>query len=94
MTRTSIEIKPLSPAVLRDLLKYFEEPARTADQNRTAACEGLRAQGLVMAEASPKPDTEGDAENHYGPMSLFVASGFTVHRPGQHGCVHVRKNLR
>lgn len=58
-----------------------------------AACAGLKAQGLTIAEAAPKPDATGDAENHYGPMSLYLAAGFSVHRSGEHGSVHVRKSL-
>jgi ribosomal protein S18 acetylase RimI-like enzyme len=58
-----------------------------------AACAGLKAQGLRIAEASPKPAAIGDAENHYGPLSLFTAAGFTFHRQGEHGSVYVRKAL-
>ena len=58
-----------------------------------AACEGLRAQGLTIAEAAPKPDTTGDAENHFGPLSLYLKAGFQVHGPGEHGSVYVRKFL-
>jgi GNAT superfamily N-acetyltransferase len=59
-----------------------------------AACEGLKAQGLSIAEASPKPEVTGDAENHYGPLSLFTAAGFGFYRQGEHGSVYVRKTLR
>ena len=58
-----------------------------------AACAGLRTQGLTIAEAMPKPGIAGDAENHYGPMSLFIQAGFQVHRPGEHGSIYVRKRL-
>lgn len=58
-----------------------------------AACAGLRAQGLRIAEASPKPGVAGDAENHYGPMSLFTAAGFEFHRESAHGSVLVRRQL-
>ncbi|MBK1715394.1 GNAT family N-acetyltransferase [Rubrivivax gelatinosus] len=58
-----------------------------------AACAELRRQGMTLAEAAPKPDIGGDAENHYGPMSMFLAAGFTVHRPGEYGSVLVRKAL-
>lgn len=58
-----------------------------------AACAALRHQGMALAEAAPKPDIAGDAENHYGPMSMFLAAGFTVHRQGEHGSVLVRKSL-
>ncbi len=58
-----------------------------------AACAGLKAQGLSIAEAAPKPGVSGDAENHYGPLSLFTAAGFAFHRQGDHGSVHVRRSL-
>jgi GNAT superfamily N-acetyltransferase len=58
-----------------------------------AACLGLRARGLTIAEASPRPDAEGDADNHYGPMALYTRAGFVMHRRGEHGCVIVRKRF-
>lgn len=58
-----------------------------------AACSALKAQGLTIAEASPKPQEAGDAENHFGPYSLFLGAGFTVHRQGEHGSVCVRRAL-
>lgn len=58
-----------------------------------AACAGLAAQGLSIAEAMPKPEVLDDAENHYGPLSLYIAAGFEVHRQGEHGSVYVRKHL-
>ena len=58
-----------------------------------AACKALRAQGMTIAEAEPKPGITGDAENHFGPMSMFLAAGFQVHKTGEHGRVRVRKAL-
>jgi ribosomal protein S18 acetylase RimI-like enzyme len=58
-----------------------------------AACAGPKAQGLRIAEAMPKPDVTGDAENHFGPLSLFIHAGFEFHRQGEHGGIHVRKML-
>jgi GNAT superfamily N-acetyltransferase len=58
-----------------------------------AACAGLKAQGLTIAEAMPKPEVLGDAENHYGPLALYTEAGFQFHRQGDHGCVYVRKRL-
>jgi GNAT superfamily N-acetyltransferase len=57
------------------------------------ACEGLRAQGMRIAEASPKAEASSDAEQHYGPLRLFTAAGFSFHRHGDYGCVVVRKRL-
>lgn len=58
-----------------------------------AACAALKAQGLTIAEAAPKPEVATDAENHFGPYSLFLNAGFSVHGPGEHGSVYVRKAL-
>jgi len=58
-----------------------------------AACAGLKAQGMSIAEAMPKLDVLGDAENHYGPLSLYTGAGFEFHRRGEHGSVYVRKKL-
>lgn len=59
----------------------------------SAACAGLKSQGLTIAEAMPKPEVIGDAENHYGPLSLYTSAGFEFHRQGEHGSVYVRKKL-
>jgi hypothetical protein len=48
---------------------------------------------MSVAEAAPKRDVTGDAENHYGPLSLFTSAGFEFHRDGEHGSVYVRKVL-
>jgi GNAT superfamily N-acetyltransferase len=58
-----------------------------------AACEGLRAQGLEIAEANPRPSASSAAENHFGPLSLYLAAGFQVHRTDSDGSVYVRKKL-
>jgi GNAT superfamily N-acetyltransferase len=58
-----------------------------------AACEGLRAQGLEIAEAMPKEEASTDAEHHYGPRSLYEAAGFGVHRRTDDGLVIMRRRL-
>ena len=58
----------------------------------SAACEGLKEQGLSYAEAYPYHSAETDADNFPGPLSLYLASGFTTYR--QTGKVTiVRKSL-
>ena len=64
-----------------------------ARQLLDAACEGLAAQGLEMVEANPRPDANSDAENHVGPLGLYLAAGFEIHREGQDGSVYVRRSL-
>ncbi|MEO7335491.1 MAG: GNAT family N-acetyltransferase [Caldimonas sp.] len=58
-----------------------------------AACEGLKAQGLTLAEAMPNPQAADDAQNHHGPLSMFLAAGFEVHRTEADGQVRVRRSL-
>lgn len=58
-----------------------------------AACDMLRQQGLQLAEANPSSTATSDAENHYGPLSLYLSAGFVVHRTDADGSVVVRKSL-
>jgi GNAT superfamily N-acetyltransferase len=58
-----------------------------------AACDGLKARGLAIAEAIPNPEASSDAQHHFGPLSMYLAAGFQVHRSGEEGCVHVRRSL-
>lgn len=59
----------------------------------TAACDGLRSQGLRIAEANPRPNATGAAENHFGPLGMYLSAGFVVHRTDSDGSVYVRKQL-
>ncbi|MEZ5066295.1 MAG: GNAT family N-acetyltransferase [bacterium] len=58
-----------------------------------AACEGLRAQGLRTVEANPRLDETSDAENHYGPLRMYLRAGFEITRDDGDGSVWVRKSL-
>jgi ribosomal protein S18 acetylase RimI-like enzyme len=58
-----------------------------------AACEGLRWQKLTIAEATANPNASTEAENHYGPLSMYLAAGFTVHKAEDDGYVTVRRSL-
>lgn len=58
-----------------------------------AACAGLKTQGLVIAEASPISAAPSDAQNRYGPLSMYLAAGFQVHRKDDDGNVYVRRPL-
>ena len=58
-----------------------------------AACLGLRDQGMKIAEANPRPEAKTPAENHFGPLSLYLTSGFTVHREDTDGSIYVRRAL-
>jgi GNAT superfamily N-acetyltransferase len=58
-----------------------------------AACDGLRAQGLTAVQAIPLESGNDAAANHLGPLSMYMAAGFTVLRKGEDGTVVVRKEL-
>jgi ribosomal protein S18 acetylase RimI-like enzyme len=58
-----------------------------------AACDLLREQGLALAEANPSRNASTDAENHYGPLSLYLSAGFAVVREREDGLSVVRRSL-
>ena len=58
-----------------------------------AACAGLKAQGLEIAEAMPKAAEGTDAEQHFGPKRLFEAAGFVTFRHRDDGLVLMRRPL-
>lgn len=57
------------------------------------ACAMLREQGLEVAEANPSRGAATDAENHFGPLSLYLSSGFSVVKERDDGLVVVRRAL-
>ena len=59
----------------------------------SAACDGLKAQGLRMVQAKPVKDAQGPAANHCGPLAMYLAAGFTVAREDDEGNVFVEKHL-
>lgn len=58
-----------------------------------AACGGLRAQGMTIVQAIPRKVARNAAENHYGPLAMYLAAGFSVVREDSDGNVLVRKTL-
>lgn len=58
----------------------------------SAACDGLRRQGLVIAEAYPRRDTTSDAANYHGPLQMFLEAGFEPYREFRDFLI-VRKRL-
>lgn len=65
-----------------------------AKQLLQAACDGLAAQGCEIAEANPEKESGSDAENHVGPLNLYLSLGFQVHREEDDGSVYVRRPLK
>ena len=59
----------------------------------SAACDGFRHRGLAIVEATTNPSASTDAQNHHGPLSMFLNAGFAVHRTEEDGYVTVRRNL-
>ena len=58
-----------------------------------AACEGFRSQNLRIVEATAYPGAETDAQNHCGPLSMYLGAGFTEHSVDEEGYVTVRLHL-
>jgi GNAT superfamily N-acetyltransferase len=58
-----------------------------------AACEHLRAAGSLVAEANPRPTATSAADNHFGPLAMYLRAGFTVQRTDHDGSVWVKKTL-
>jgi ribosomal protein S18 acetylase RimI-like enzyme len=44
------------------------------------ACAGLSQQGLAIAEAYPRINTQSDAANYHGPLQMFLEAGFETYR--------------
>src|SRR5262249_50143271 len=57
------------------------------------ACEGLHAHGLLYAEANPRLAARTSAEQHFGPLAMYLSAGFEVHSTDNDGSVWVRKRL-
>ena len=58
-----------------------------------AALAGFRAQGLRIAQGMPQRQATSDAQQHLGPLALFLAAGFRVHREHDDGTIIVRRDL-
>jgi GNAT superfamily N-acetyltransferase len=42
-----------------------------------AACQGLRAQGMAVAQAYPAKEVRSEANAYHGPLAMYLAAGFT-----------------
>jgi GNAT superfamily N-acetyltransferase len=58
-----------------------------------AASDGLRAQGLKRVEANPRTGEVSAAQNHFGPLNMYLAAGFSLGRTDPDGSVWVSKPL-
>jgi GNAT superfamily N-acetyltransferase len=90
------EPKPGSQ-VVGTILCFLVEPSHrgrgVARQLLEAACDGLRQQGLHVAEANPRTSPTSAAENHFGPLNMYLSAGFTVQREDSDGSVWVGRSL-
>jgi GNAT superfamily N-acetyltransferase len=82
---------------LGTILCFLVEPSYRgqgiAHQLLAAACDGLQKQGLRMVEANPRTAPTSAAENHFGPLQMYLSAGFTVHQEDGDGSVWVRRAL-
>jgi ribosomal protein S18 acetylase RimI-like enzyme len=58
-----------------------------------AACTDFKTQGLAYAQARPRKQAATAAENHLGPLSMYLAAGFSILREDDEGNVLVQKRL-
>ena len=66
----------------------------TEEGRPIASSSGLRiSPDRSIAEAEPLAEATTDAENHFGPLRLYLAGGFTVFKTAANGTVTVRKQL-
>lgn len=94
----ALDEEPLPDAAQRGtILCFLVAPSRrgqgVAKALLTAACDGLRAQGLQRVEANPRVGTDNPAANHFGPLAMYLAAGFTQERDDGDGSVWVSKPL-
>jgi len=57
-----------------------------------AASDRFRKQGLSYAEAYPASGAKSEADNYPGPLSMYLANGFTIYRQNESVTI-VRKAL-
>jgi GNAT superfamily N-acetyltransferase len=79
------------------IICFLVEPSHrgrgVARQLLEAACNGLRQQGLRIAEGNPRTQSISASANHFGPLSLYLSAGFSVYREDDDGSVYVRRML-
>ena len=68
---------------------------RRSGIDRAARCRVRRPPdaGTRDRRETPRRQAVTDAENHHGPLALYLAAGFAIHRSDDDGTVHVRRSL-
>jgi GNAT superfamily N-acetyltransferase len=64
-----------------------------AKQMLDAASDKFRKQGLSFAEAYPASEAKSEADNYPGPLSMYLANGFSIYRQNESATI-VRKALQ
>ncbi|GAB3255465.1 GNAT family N-acetyltransferase [Chitinimonas naiadis] len=94
----ALDEEPVPDAAERGTILCFLVAPRLRGQGvatalLAAACEGLKAAGLRWVEANPRGESTSMTENHFGPLRMYLAAGFTVDRHDDDGSVWVSKQL-
>jgi hypothetical protein len=106
LSHTIVKVRALSPELLADFLRFFDGTA-FSDNPKWSSCycqcfyedhsvvkwAERTATRLRFAEANPRTEATSSAENHFGPLRLYLSAGFTVHRTDDDGSVYVRRAL-
>jgi len=59
-----------------------------------SACQGFAAQGLTYVQALARRNAASEAEDHFGPLAMYLSEGFAIYREDDDGTVVLRKALR
>jgi ribosomal protein S18 acetylase RimI-like enzyme len=90
---TAIDCAPYEAA---SVVCFVIDPARRRQGVARAllrgACESFRARGFRLVEGYPAKDAgDANADHYHGPLSLFLAEGFSVVREGERRAVVRRR---
>jgi GNAT superfamily N-acetyltransferase len=95
----ALDAEPLgNPAEVGTILCFLVAPSARGRGVATAllhaACRYFEEQGLLLAQANPRTRATSNAENHFGPLAMYLSAGFEVVRTDADGSVWVEKTLR
>jgi hypothetical protein len=84
MIERPVQVQPVSPELLPDFLAFFDGEA-FADNPKWGFC---------YCQFSYFDHAKTQAQNHYGPLSMFLAAGFVEHSRDDEGYITLRLELR
>ena len=80
-----------------EIVCFVIRPQHAGRTSRAAAAwpraTGCARRACAIAKGNPRPAAVTAAEQHFGPLSLYLSAGFFVHRTDDDGSVFVRKSL-